>query len=62
MDLKDTPTLSDADMINVLYNLARTYEEDDVVADLGKVLRDVADRLKQLSDKAATRKHWTGQE
>ena len=62
MDLKDTIELNDADMINTLHNLARTFEQDLDTADLGTVLRRIAGRLKQLSDKASTRRHWTGQE
>jgi hypothetical protein len=58
----DPVTLSDNEMVTVLNNLADIYEEDEVVADLGKILRDVANRLSKLADTAATRRHWTGHE
>jgi hypothetical protein len=59
---KDPKTLSDSEMVDVLHNLARAYEQDVDVADLGKVLRNVADRLSELTKAAATRRHWTGHE
>jgi hypothetical protein len=59
---QDPKTLSDSEMVDVLYNLARAYEQDVDVADLGKVLRNVADRLSELTKAAATRRHWTGHE
>jgi hypothetical protein len=49
-------------MVDVLHNLARAYEQDVEVADLGKVLRNVADRLHELTKAAETRRHWTGHE
>lgn len=59
---KDPVTLSDEQMVKVLNNLADIYEEDEVVEDLGKILRNVANRLSKLTDAAATRRHWTGHE
>lgn len=59
---RDPKTLSDSQMVDVLHNLARTYEQDVEVADLGKIIRDVADRLSELTKTAATRRHWTGHE
>lgn len=61
---KDPVTLSDSQMVKVLNNLADMYEQDEaeVVANLGKVLRGVADRLDELTKAAATRRHWTGHE
>jgi hypothetical protein len=59
---KDPVTLSDEQMVKVLNNLANIYEEDEVVADLGKILRDAANRLNKLADAASTRRHWTGHE
>jgi hypothetical protein len=59
---QDPKTLSDSEMVDVLHNLARAYEQDVDVADLGKVLRNVADRLSELTKAAATRRHWTGHE
>ena len=59
---QDPKTLSDSEMVDVLHNLARAYEQDVDVADLCKVLRNVADRLSELTKAAATRRHWTGHE
>jgi hypothetical protein len=59
---KDPITLSDEQMVTVLRDLAHMYEQDDVVADLGKALSLVADRLHELTQTAATRRHWTGHE
>jgi len=59
---RDPKALSDREMVDVLHNLARAYEQDVEVADLGKVLRDVADRLHELTKAAETRRHWTGHE
>ena len=52
--------LTDQDMIDLLYNMSRSLEKRDEV--LGTELRETADRLDQLSKKAAERKHWTGKE
>lgn len=59
---RDPKTLSDSQMVDVLHNLADIYEKDAAVTDIGKVLRDVADRLSELTKTAATRRHWTGHE
>jgi hypothetical protein len=59
---QDPKTLSDEQMVKVLNNLADIYEEDEVVEDLGKILRDVANRLSKLTDAAATRRRWIGHE
>lgn len=52
--------LTDSDMVILLHNMARDLKGKDEV--LSTHFRQIADRLNQLADKAATRRHWTGQE
>lgn len=58
----DNQIMLDNQMIAVLHNLANMYEKDAATADTGKVLRDVAHRLYELTETAASRRHWTGHE
>jgi len=53
-------SLTDQDMVILLHNMARNLEQRDNV--LGDELRQTADRLNELTKKAATRRHWTGKE
>lgn len=57
----DNQIMLDNQMIARLYNLAIMYESFDE-ADSGKVLRDIAHRLYELTETAASRRHWTGHE
>lgn len=57
----DNQIMLDNQMIAVLHNLAVMYESLDE-ADSGKVLRDIAHRLYELTETAASRRHWTGHE
>ena len=52
--------LTDGDMVILLHNMARDLAGKDEI--LSTHFRQTADRLSQLADKAATRRHWTGQE
>ena len=52
--------LTDGDMVILLHDMARQLGGKDEL--LSNHLRQTADRLSQLASKAATRRHWTGQE
>jgi len=52
--------LTDGDMVILLHDMARQLDGKDEL--LSNHLRQTADRLSKLASKAATRRHWTGQE
>ena len=58
--VENSVALTDSDMVVLLHNMARDLWGKDEV--LSTHFRQIADRLSQLADKAATRRHWTGQE
>ena len=58
--LEGREPLTDGDMVILLHDMARQLDGKDEL--LSNHLRQTADRLSQLASKAATRRHWTGQE
>ena len=57
---QENKQLSDNDMIIILHDIARAFARND--AKTAEDIRQIADRLTQLANAAATRRHWTGHE
>lgn len=58
--MSDSITIEDQDMVIQLHYIASVLESTDSESSL--TLRRVADRLAELTKKAADRRHWTGAE
>jgi hypothetical protein len=52
--------LTDGDMVILLHDIARAFSRDN--NEMATDIRETADRLSELANKAATRRHWTGHE